>query len=108
MWSASVIVRTLAAPAASRHRRRAMRREDRVVLPGDGHREVSASGAMRQLGRMRTEIRRAERDDLPAAAALLAGTLGFGAADAIPAWLMRTTDECGGLTLIAADANAVV
>jgi predicted GNAT superfamily acetyltransferase len=54
------------------------------------------------------EIRRAQREDLPGAAALLAGALRFGAADAIPAWLMRTTDECGGLTLVAAAGDAVV
>jgi predicted GNAT superfamily acetyltransferase len=53
-------------------------------------------------------IRRARPEDLPAAARLLADTLGFTGADAIPAWLMRTTDECGGLTLVAEHAEAVV
>lgn len=46
-------------------------------------------------------IRRARRDELPEAARLLARTLGFAERDAIPAWLMRTTDECGGVTLVA-------
>jgi predicted GNAT superfamily acetyltransferase len=53
-------------------------------------------------------IRLAQPADLPAAAALLAKTLGFMDRDAIPAWLMRTTDECGGLTLVADCAGAVV
>jgi predicted GNAT superfamily acetyltransferase len=46
-------------------------------------------------------IRRARPGDLPAAAALLAEALGFAAPDAVPAWFMRTTEECGGLTLVA-------
>ncbi len=53
-------------------------------------------------------IRRARPDDLPAAAALLARSLGFADRDAVPAWLMRTTDECGGLTLVAEADGAVV
>lgn len=53
-------------------------------------------------------IRRARRDDLPEAARLLARTLGFAARDAIPAWLMRTTDECGGVTLVADHEGAIV
>jgi predicted GNAT superfamily acetyltransferase len=52
-------------------------------------------------------IRRARPADLPPAARLLAATLGFDERDAIPAWLMRTTDECGGVTLIAECAGAV-
>lgn len=54
------------------------------------------------------EIRRARRDDLPEAASLLARTLHFAPCDAIPAWLMRTTDDCGGVTLVAEDEGAVV
>jgi predicted GNAT superfamily acetyltransferase len=53
------------------------------------------------------EIRRARPEDLPAAADLLARTLGFDPQDAVPAWFMRTTDECGGLTLVAADDRVV-
>jgi predicted GNAT superfamily acetyltransferase len=46
-------------------------------------------------------IRPARPRELPAAASLLASALRFGPRDAIPAWLMRTTDECGGITLVA-------
>lgn len=53
-------------------------------------------------------IRNARVHDLPAAAALLASSLRFEPADAIPAWLMRTTDECGGLTLVAVELDRVV
>jgi predicted GNAT superfamily acetyltransferase len=53
-------------------------------------------------------IRRARPEELPAAAHLLARTLEFSDADAIPAWLMRTTDECGGLTLVAVSDGRVV
>ena len=53
-------------------------------------------------------IRRAQSGDLPEAARLLAAGLGFTAADAVPAWLMRTTDECGGLTLVAASGTTIV
>jgi predicted GNAT superfamily acetyltransferase len=54
------------------------------------------------------EIRRARRDDLPEAARLLARTLGFAERDSIPAWLMRTTDDCGGVTLVAEHDGAIV
>jgi predicted GNAT superfamily acetyltransferase len=54
------------------------------------------------------QIHRARPQDLPAAAELLARSLHFTAADAVPAWLMRTTDECGGLTLVATVGDAVV
>jgi predicted GNAT superfamily acetyltransferase len=53
-------------------------------------------------------IRRARPEDLPTAADLLAHTIGFTALDAIPAWFMRTTNECGGLTLVAAAGDVVV
>jgi predicted GNAT superfamily acetyltransferase len=53
-------------------------------------------------------IRRAEPADLPAAADLIAASLQFTAADAVPAWFMRTTDECGGVTLVATEGDAVV
>jgi predicted GNAT superfamily acetyltransferase len=53
-------------------------------------------------------IRRAQPEDLPVAADLLARTLGFAERDAIPAWLMRTTDDCGGVTLVAEHDGAVV
>jgi predicted GNAT superfamily acetyltransferase len=53
-------------------------------------------------------IHHATSDELPAAAALLAHALDFGPADAVPAWFMRTTNDCGGLTLVAVDGNAVV
>jgi predicted GNAT superfamily acetyltransferase len=48
------------------------------------------------------------RDELRAGAELLAGSLGFAPADAIPAWLMRVSDDCGGLTLVALDGRRVV
>jgi predicted GNAT superfamily acetyltransferase len=54
------------------------------------------------------EIRRARVEDLPAAAALLAAALGFAPVDAVPAWLMRTTDECGGVTLVVVRGGAVI
>jgi GNAT superfamily N-acetyltransferase len=53
-------------------------------------------------------IRPAEAHELPAAASLLAGALGFGERDAIPAWLMRTTDESGGVTLVALLGGRVI
>jgi predicted GNAT superfamily acetyltransferase len=53
-------------------------------------------------------IRPADPRDLPAAAGLLATALGFSAADAVPAWLLRTTDECGGITLVAIAEDRVV
>jgi predicted GNAT superfamily acetyltransferase len=53
-------------------------------------------------------IRAAEPQHLPAAARLLAGALGFSPADAVPAWLMRTTDECGGVTLVALEDGELV
>jgi predicted GNAT superfamily acetyltransferase len=53
-------------------------------------------------------IRRAEREDLSAAARLLAETLRFSNGDAIPPWLMRTTEECGGVTLVASAGERVV
>jgi predicted GNAT superfamily acetyltransferase len=45
------------------------------------------------------EIRSASGAELAAGAALLASSLGFGERDAIPAWLMQTTVECGALAL---------
>jgi ribosomal protein S18 acetylase RimI-like enzyme len=56
----------------------------------------------------RMTIEPARREHLPDAAALLASGLGFAPADAVPAWLMRTTDECGGLTLVALADGRVV
>lgn len=53
-------------------------------------------------------IEPARREHLPAAAALLAAGLGFAPADAVPAWLMRTTDDCGGVTLVAVEDGQVV
>jgi predicted GNAT superfamily acetyltransferase len=53
-------------------------------------------------------IRCARAQDLAAAAALLAGTLRFTDADAIPAWFMRTTNEWGGITLVAASQARIV
>jgi predicted GNAT superfamily acetyltransferase len=54
------------------------------------------------------EIRPALREELPAAAELLARALRFAPADAIPAWLMRTTAERGGITLVAVQQGALV
>jgi predicted GNAT superfamily acetyltransferase len=45
------------------------------------------------------EIRDAVGRELVEGAALLAESLSFGPRDAIPAWLMQTTGECGGLAL---------
>ncbi len=56
----------------------------------------------------RPTIRAADPQHLPAVARLLAGALGFCPADAVPAWLMRTTDECGGITLVATAGETVV
>jgi predicted GNAT superfamily acetyltransferase len=53
-------------------------------------------------------IRPAHRRELPDAARLLAENLRFDAADSVPPWFMRTTDECGGLTLVAVAGDAVV
>ena len=53
-------------------------------------------------------IRRARSEELPEAARLLAAGLGFTKTDAVPAWFMRTTDECGGLTLVATSGTTVV
>jgi predicted GNAT superfamily acetyltransferase len=57
---------------------------------------------------MHPTIRLAHPGDLPAAARLLARTLRFTDADAIPAWLMQTTDDCGGITLVAAAGAQIV
>jgi len=45
------------------------------------------------------EIREAVGAELVAGADLLAASLGFDERDAIPAWLMQTTAECGSLAL---------
>jgi predicted GNAT superfamily acetyltransferase len=45
------------------------------------------------------EIRSASGAELAAGASLLASSLRFGESDAIPAWLMQTTVECGALAL---------
>jgi predicted GNAT superfamily acetyltransferase len=45
------------------------------------------------------EIRSANGAELAAGAALLADSLGFGDRDAIPAWIMQTTLDCGGIAL---------
>jgi predicted GNAT superfamily acetyltransferase len=48
------------------------------------------------------------REQLPAAARLLGDVLGFAPADAVPAWLMLTAAQCGGLVLVAVRGGAVV
>jgi predicted GNAT superfamily acetyltransferase len=48
------------------------------------------------------------RDQLLPAARLLGGVLGFAAADAIPAWLMLTAADCGGLVLVARSGDEVI
>lgn len=53
-------------------------------------------------------IRPPQRRELRDGAALLAGSLGFGPEDAIPAWLMAVMDGCGGITLVALDGERVV
>ena len=53
-------------------------------------------------------VRPPRRDELRAGARLLARSLGFAQEDAIPAWLMRVTNDCGGLTLVALDGERVV
>jgi predicted GNAT superfamily acetyltransferase len=54
------------------------------------------------------EIRPAARAELPAGARLLAGSLGFGDRDAIPAWLMQDAVERGALALGAFAASGLV
>jgi predicted GNAT superfamily acetyltransferase len=44
-------------------------------------------------------IRDVPRRDLPEAAEMLAGALGFGVRDSIPPWVMLTTTEAGGLAI---------
>jgi predicted GNAT superfamily acetyltransferase len=48
------------------------------------------------------------REELPAAARLLGTTLGFDPADAVPAWLMLTAADCGGLVLVARHDGEVI
>jgi predicted GNAT superfamily acetyltransferase len=48
------------------------------------------------------------RDQLVPAARLLAAVLDFRPADAVPAWLMLTAADCGGLVLVACSAEEVV
>jgi predicted GNAT superfamily acetyltransferase len=48
------------------------------------------------------------REELPEAARLLRTTLEFEPADAVPAWLMLTAAECGGLVLVARHDAEVV
>ena len=48
-------------------------------------------------------VREARGPELRAGAELLARSLAFSDRDAIPAWLMQTTGECGGLALGAFD-----
>ena len=48
------------------------------------------------------------REELPAVARLLGTTLGFEPADAVPAWLMLTAADCGGLVLVARHGGEVV
>jgi predicted GNAT superfamily acetyltransferase len=48
------------------------------------------------------------REQLPAAARLLGDVLGFAPTDAVPAWLMLTAGECGGLVLVALRGREVV
>jgi predicted GNAT superfamily acetyltransferase len=76
-------------------------------VAGGGYRVPGGCGSVVAM-QPRLAIRPARPEDLPAAAALLASGLGFAAPDAVPPWLMRTTDECGGLTLVAAADQAVV
>ena len=53
-------------------------------------------------------IRPARRGELREGAALLAGALGFPAAEAIPAWLMQLTGAAGGLALVAREDDRCV
>ena len=48
------------------------------------------------------------REELRDAARLLGATLGFAPADAVPAWLMLTAADCGGLVLVARRDGEVV
>ena len=57
---------------------------------------------------MPVHVRPARRHELPHVAELLAAALRFSSADAVPAWLMRTTDDCGGVTLVAVAGEEVV
>jgi predicted GNAT superfamily acetyltransferase len=73
-------------------------------VAGRGCRATAACGSVTAVA----SIRIARPGDLAAAADLLAGSLGFTARDAVPAWFMRTTDECGGLTLVATAGDTVI
>jgi predicted GNAT superfamily acetyltransferase len=55
----------------------------------------------RSDGRGVIAIAEPTREELPVAARLLGTTLGFRPADAVPAWLMLTAVDCGGLVLVA-------
>ncbi|HEX8101235.1 MAG TPA: GNAT family N-acetyltransferase [Solirubrobacteraceae bacterium] len=54
------------------------------------------------------EIGDATREEMVAGAALLAASLGFSAADAIPAWAMQAAAESGGVVLAARDGGGLV
>lgn len=67
-----------------------------------------AFAAGRSHGRGVIAIAEPTRDELPAAARLLGASLGFRPADAVPAWLMLTAADCGGLVLVARHGGEVV
>jgi predicted GNAT superfamily acetyltransferase len=53
-------------------------------------------------------VREAEPEDLVAGTRLLAEVIGFGAADAIPAWLVKDAQEAGAVALVAAAGTEIV
>jgi predicted GNAT superfamily acetyltransferase len=67
-----------------------------------------AGPPLRRDGRGVIEIAEPTRDQLVPAARLLGDVLGFAPADAIPAWLMLTAAESGGLLLVACSGDEVV
>lgn len=67
-----------------------------------------APGGCRRDGRRVIAIAEPTREELPAAARLLGTTLGFRPADAVPAWLMLTAADCGGLVLVARHGEEIV
>jgi GNAT superfamily N-acetyltransferase len=73
--------------------------DDRSAPAGRAAASACAAGSEPAAAPPVVEIRDAAGTELIAGADLLARSLGFAERDAIPAWLMQTTVECGGLAL---------
>src|SRR5215207_11594901 len=67
-----------------------------------------ADAAVRRDRRGVIAITEPIREQLVPAARLLGAVLGFRPVDAVPAWLMLTAAECGGLVLVASSDDEVV